>query len=192
MEGHWDEALLTSGFPRRHWRKLAVAIGRMGFRQLSRRWQTGQQLIQANGITYNVGGDPQGNERPWPMDPIPLVIGEDEWAGIEHAVIQRAMLLNAMLLDLYGEQRLIHQRLLPPALIFANPQFLRPCFGIMPPGGVHLHTYAVDLARSPDGQWWVIRRPHAGALRHGIHARKPAGERAHTARRLQPMPGPAS
>src|SRR2546430_17148001 len=86
VDGYWDEALLPSGHPRRHWRKLAVAIGRMGFRQLTRAWQTGQQLIQANGITYNVGSDPLGNERPWPMDPIPLVIGATEWAGIERAV----------------------------------------------------------------------------------------------------------
>ena len=156
VKGHWDEAVLPSGFPRRHWRKLAVAIGRMGFRQLRRAWQTGQQLIQDNGVTYNVGSDPMGNERPWPMDPIPLLIAEDEWAGIERAVIQRAMLLNAMLLDLYGGQRLIHERLLPPALVFANPQFLRPCFGIVPAGGRHLQTYAADLARSPDGQWWVL------------------------------------
>ena len=65
IDGHWDEAFRASGIPRRHWRTLAVAIGRMGFDQLTRRWQTGQQLIQANGITYNVYGDPQGKERPW-------------------------------------------------------------------------------------------------------------------------------
>jgi uncharacterized circularly permuted ATP-grasp superfamily protein/uncharacterized alpha-E superfamily protein len=156
MEGYWDEALLPSGFPRRHWRRLAVAIGRMGFRQFSRHWQTSQQLIQDDGITYNVGSDPLGNERPWPMDPIPMVIPEDEWAQIERAVTQRAMLLNAVLLDLYGPQQLVRERHLPPALVFANPQFLRPCFGITPPGGVLLHTYAADLARSPDGHWWVI------------------------------------
>lgn len=156
VDGYWDEAVRPSGFPRRHWRKLSVAIGRMGLRQFTRSWQTGQQLIQANGITYNVGIEPQVNEHPWPMDPIPLVIAEEEWALIEGAMTQRATLLNAILRDLYGEQRLLHERLLPSALVFANPYFLRPCFGIVPPGGVHLHTYAADLARSPDGRWWVI------------------------------------
>src|SRR5438270_14025844 len=73
-EGHWDEAMLPSGFPRRHWRKLSVAIGRMSQEQLRRRWELGQQLIQANGITYNVYVDPRGTERPWVLDPIPLVI----------------------------------------------------------------------------------------------------------------------
>jgi uncharacterized circularly permuted ATP-grasp superfamily protein/uncharacterized alpha-E superfamily protein len=90
------------------------------------------------------------------MDPIPLVISELEWAGIEQAVGQRAKLLNAILADLYGPQKLLHDRRLPPALVYANPHFLRPCFGITPPGGAHLHSYAVDIARSPDGSWWVV------------------------------------
>jgi uncharacterized circularly permuted ATP-grasp superfamily protein/uncharacterized alpha-E superfamily protein len=128
----------------------------MGFDQLSRRWQSGQQLIQTQGITYNVGNLPEGNEYPWPMDPIPLVIDQKEWRSIERAVIQRATLLNAILADLYGPQRLLRENLLPRPLLFANTHFLRPCFGIIPPAGVHLHTYAADLGRSPDGRWWVI------------------------------------
>ena len=143
----WDEALLPSGFPRRHWRSLATSLGRMGFRALSERWRTGQQIIQANGITYNVYGDPQGKERPWLMDPLPLVIDADEWEYIERSVTQRATLLNAVLGDLYGEQRLIQNRAVPAALLFANPNFLRACSHIVPPRGVYLNTYAVDLAR---------------------------------------------
>ena len=156
VEGHWDEAVLPSGFPRRHWRTLFVELGRMGFRQLSRRWQGGQQLIQSQGVTYNVGNLPDASEYAWPMDPIPLVINATEWASIEQAVIQRATLFNALLSDLYGDQRLLRECLLPPALVFANPHFLRPCHGITPKGGVHLHTYAMDIARSPAGNWWVI------------------------------------
>ncbi len=146
---------MPSNFPRRHWRDLAVAIGRMGPDTLNRSWQNGQQLIQANGTSYNVSSDLQGGERRWPLDPIPLIIAENEWVQIERAVIQRATLLNAVLADLYGQQQLLHGRWIPPALVFANPHFLRPCHGIKPFGGVHLHSYAVDLARSPDGRWWV-------------------------------------
>jgi uncharacterized circularly permuted ATP-grasp superfamily protein/uncharacterized alpha-E superfamily protein len=156
IAGHWDEAVLPSGIPRRHWRKLAVEVGRMGLRQLQRRWHTGQQLIQSEGITYSPASLPEGSEYVWPMDPIPLAIDEKEWAGIEAAIIQRATLLNAIVSDLYGSQRLLHERMIPPALVFSNPHFLRPCFGIQPLGGIHLHTYAADLARSPDGRWWVI------------------------------------
>jgi len=154
-EGYWDEALLPSGYPRRQYRKLFVEIGRLGFRQLSRRWQRGQQLLQSQGVTYN-RNSPEGAEHSWTMDPIPLVMDEREWASIERAVTQRATLLNAVLADLYGAQVLVHKRLVPSALVAANPHFLRPCFGIKPAGGVHLHSYAVDIARSPDGRWWVV------------------------------------
>ncbi|MEO8098022.1 MAG: circularly permuted type 2 ATP-grasp protein [Acidobacteriota bacterium] len=154
--GHWDEAFRPSGFPRHAWRELAVAIRRMGVKELGRRWDVGRQLIETNGVTYNVYGDPQGKERPWHLDPIPLVIDAAEWQHIERSIAQRATLLNAMLADLYGAQRLIHDRHLPAAILFSNPGFLRPCMGIVPPDGVHLHLYAADLARSRDGTWWVI------------------------------------
>ena len=156
IAGHWDEAVLASGVPRRHWRDLYVEVGRMGLRQLNRRWHTGQQLIQSEGITYNPASLPEGSEYTWPMDPIPLAFDRREWASIEAAVIQRAKLMNAVLSDLYSSQRLLHERLMPAALVFANPHFLRPCCGLQPPGGLHLQTYAVDIARSPDGRWWVI------------------------------------
>ena len=155
-EGHWDEALLASGFPRRHWRELSVGLGRMGFKQLSRRWEVGQQLIQANGVTYNIYGDPKGKERPWLLDPIPLLISESEWAHIESSIIQRATLLNAIAADIYGEQKLLKEKKIPPALIYGSSNFLRPCVGLKQAGNVYLHSYAADLARSPDGQWWVI------------------------------------
>jgi len=153
---HWDEALDPSGRPRPHWRRLAVALQRMGYEEFSRRWDAGQRLIQANGVTYNVHGDPRGTARPWPMDLLPLALDAAEWAGIERAVVQRATLLNAILADLYGSHRLVRDGHIPPKAVFANPGFLRPCHGIVPNGGVFLHNCAVDIARAPDGHWWVI------------------------------------
>ncbi len=155
-EGHYDEALAPSGMPRRHWRKLSTALVRMGEKRLGRRWQNGIHLIQSNGVTYNVYGDPQGSQRPWPLDPIPLVISSQEWSAIETAVIQRATLLNAILSDIYGEQSLLHERRFPAELVLENPGFLRPCHGVPVSRNVFLTHFAVDLARSPDGQWWVI------------------------------------
>lgn len=94
--------------------------------------------------------------RLWPLDPVPLVIGEEEWANLEVAIAQRAQLMNAILNDCYGPQNLIHQGNLPTELVYANPNFLRPCHGIPVPADVRLHFYGVDLARSSNGQWWVI------------------------------------
>ena len=128
----------------------------MGHAEFTRRWDAGQRLIQANGVTYNVHGDPRGTARPWPMDLLPLALDATEWAGIERAVAQRATLLNAILADLYGSHRLVRDGHIPPEVVFANPGFLRPCHGIVLPSGIYLHNYAVDIARAPNGDWWVI------------------------------------
>lgn len=69
---------------------------------------------------------------------------------------QRARLLNALLADLYGDQRLLAEGLLPSELVFGHPNFLWPALGIRPPGGIFLHSYAVDLARDADGRWQVL------------------------------------
>lgn len=145
-----------TGFPRAQWRRLATSVARLGPRELDRRWKSAQQLIRNNGITYNVYGDPRGAERPWPVDPIPLILDEAEWTPLAAAIAQRARLLNAILGDFYGEQRLLEETKLPPELVFANPNYLRACHGVPVPGDVRLNFYAADLARSRDGRWWVL------------------------------------
>jgi uncharacterized circularly permuted ATP-grasp superfamily protein/uncharacterized alpha-E superfamily protein len=154
--GFYDELLDSGKQLRPHWRELADSLSTMGNQGLARRWREGQRLIHDNGITYNVYSDPESTSRPWPLDPVPLMMDPAEWKNIEAAVIQRATLLNSVLADLYGPQRLLRDKMLPAELVFPNPAFLRPCWGIEPLGGVFLHMYAVDLARSPDGQWWVL------------------------------------
>lgn len=112
--------------------------------------------IASDGITYNVYADPRGASRPWELDVVPLILGQDEWRFIERAVAQRAALLDRVLADLYGPQRLLAEGLVPPALVFGQRSFLLPAEGIVPPGGTFLHVLAVDLARAPDGRFWVI------------------------------------
>ena len=152
----YDEFLGAGGHIRPHWRSLAAAVLAIGPSGLASRWQEGRRLIHEHGVTYNVYGDPQSTDRPWPLDPVPMLLDHREWAAIEAAVRQRATLLNAILADLYGPQCLLRDGLLPPDLIFRHPGFLRPCWGVPTVKGIHLHTYAADLARSPDGGWWVI------------------------------------
>jgi uncharacterized circularly permuted ATP-grasp superfamily protein/uncharacterized alpha-E superfamily protein len=113
-------------------------------------------MLHDNGVTYNVYGDPQRMTRPWELDAIPWVIAAEEWVGLETALVQRARLLNAVLADVYGPAKLMAQRLLPAELIYAHTGFLRPCHGLQVPHGCYLHTYAADLGRTQDGQWWVL------------------------------------
>ena len=153
--GYYDEMVGADGTMRPHWRPLIEPLEHMGQAGFARRWQEGRRLIHENGTTYNVYSDPQSAGRPWPLDPLPLVLDGAEWSYIAAAIAQRASLLNAILADLYGPQKLLRDGL-PPELVFPNPAFLRPCCQVPVPGDIHLHVYAADLARSPDGRWWVL------------------------------------
>src|SRR5688572_1705180 len=152
----YDESASSQGVPRPHWEKFLASFERLGIEELATRWENGRRLIREHGVTYNVYGDPQGIDRPWELDMVPLLVEPAEWRHIEAGLIQRAHLLNLILADLYGPQRLLREGILPPALVFGNPAFLRACHGIRPPQSIYLHLQAVDLARSPDGQWWAL------------------------------------
>jgi uncharacterized circularly permuted ATP-grasp superfamily protein/uncharacterized alpha-E superfamily protein len=154
-EGVYDEMSAAPGVLRPHWDALIGSMSALGREELARRWKVARQRIRENGVTYNVYGDPLGMDRPWILDSIPLLIPPAEWSLLEAGLIQRARLLNCILADLYGPQQLLRGGHLPPALIYANPAFWRPCHG-MPTVHPYLHLLAVDLARAPDGQWWVL------------------------------------
>ncbi|RDE04931.1 circularly permuted type 2 ATP-grasp protein [Sphingomonas aracearum] len=122
-----------------------------------------QRHAEDIGTGFRVAGDSE--ERPWPVSPVPLLIGAPEWAGIAAGVRQRADLLETILADLYGEARLVARGLIPAALVAGSPYFLRPMAGLLPPGGFHLRFLAVDLGRGPTGEWRVL----------GDQLRAPAG-----------------
>lgn len=152
----YDEMLAAQGAVRPHWKKFLGHLDAVAPEEMRRRLDFAEQRIQENGVTYNVYADPNGADRPWALDPLPLIIPPEEWAEVSAAVAQRATLLNAMLADLYSDQTLLSEGLLPPALVYGQHGYLWPCRGVKPPGGIWLHNYAVDLARSPNGRWWVI------------------------------------
>ncbi|MDY7576832.1 circularly permuted type 2 ATP-grasp protein [Herbaspirillum sp. RTI4] len=152
----YDEMLGADGVLRPHWRPLIEQMEGLPPDVLTRRAQQVRDAIAAEGVTYNVYADPQGAARAWELDLLPQLIAADEWQTLATGVAQRASLLNATLADLYGPQHLLSEGLLPPALVFGQHDYVWPCHHIVPPGGVHLHVYAVDLARSPDGRWWVV------------------------------------
>ncbi len=152
----YDEAFDAEGRPRGHWERLALAAHRASRAALTRRTQTIRRAIEQHGVTYNIYGDSKGADRPWEVDVLPFVIGKEEWHFLANAIEQRARVLNRVMADLYGENRLLGEGLIPPAIIHGHNNYLWPCRGIEPRGGTFLHLYACDLARSPDGRWWVI------------------------------------
>jgi uncharacterized circularly permuted ATP-grasp superfamily protein/uncharacterized alpha-E superfamily protein len=156
QSGRYDEMFAQPLTPRPHWQRLFRELSGTPPEAMREKLQYVEQQVRENGVTYNMYADAQGEERPWDLHMIPLILGPEEWAGIEAAIAQRATLLNRILADIYGPHELLAEGALPPALVHGHAGFLRPCHGIKPPGDIHLHVYAADLARSPDGQWWVV------------------------------------
>jgi len=156
IEGVLDEVVAVPDRLHSHYEPLVQSLEALGRHELASRWENAKRAVRDNGVTYNVYGDPQGVDRPWTLDMMPLVLAPGEWSRIEAALLQRTRLLNLVLADLYGPQRLLRDGALPPSLVLANPGFLRPCHGVAVPGGVHLHLLAADVARAADGQWHVL------------------------------------
>ncbi|MGH8379640.1 circularly permuted type 2 ATP-grasp protein [Pseudomonas sp.] len=153
--GTYHEMLEAQGKVRGHWQPLCDYLQRSGPAQLAQRQASLTRQLQENGVTYNVYADPKGADRPWELDLLPQLLPAAEWQQLATGVAQRARLLNALLADIYGPQQLISEGLLPAELVYGHNNFLWPCQGIRPPQGTFLHMYAVDLARAPDGRWWV-------------------------------------
>jgi uncharacterized circularly permuted ATP-grasp superfamily protein/uncharacterized alpha-E superfamily protein len=153
--GTYHELLDDSGAVRAHWQRLFDHLQRSTPAQLAQRQALLTRQIQENGVTYNVYADPKGADRPWELDLLPHVIAAHEWQHLAAGIAQRARLLNALLADLYGPQTLIREGLLPAELVYGHNNFLWPCQGIRPPEDTFLHLFAVDLARTADGRWWV-------------------------------------
>ena len=164
-EGHYDAFRNAEGM-RPKWRTFfenAVKMLPVGGRtpqalvsELAELQKTLARKIENNGITYNLYSDAVSQPRPWSLDLLPMIIDAPQWQQIERGVAQRAELLNRILADIYGPQDLVKNGMLPTALIHGHPAYLRPVHGAMPRGRVFLHIAAFDLARGPDGNWWVM------------------------------------
>lgn len=176
--GVWDELRDTDGSARQRWRRFAELLpappgGLDLHADFDRRVQQVAQQIRLDGVTHNVFDGRGAATRPWSLELLPLLIEPQEWAAIEAGVVQRAALLESVLADVYGERRLLHEGLLPPALLLRHPGYLRPMVGVQPPGGLRLHIVAFDIARGPDGGWWVVAQRTQGpsGLGYVLHNR---------------------
>lgn len=157
LQGVYDEMLNAEGLLLRpHWIDLIGSLELFSHDDFALRRDSARRILREHGVTYNVYADAQGLDRPWALDLVPLVIDAIEWRVLETGLIQRTKLLNLLLDDFYGPQDLMASGQIPPAVLFANPGFLRPCHGLPAKLGRRLTLHAIDLARSPDGRWWVL------------------------------------
>ncbi len=164
---HLDEAVSggdadAGGLLRPAWKGIVGHLNRLGAVGLTGRREQALRLVRDNGVTYNAHSE-RGVDRPWMLDAIPQVIGTEEWSSLAKGVAQRARMLDALLDDCYGQQRLLREGLINPAAVLAHPQFLRPLHRV--PVAKRLVLYACDVIRGADGGWRVVAE----------HTQTPAG-----------------
>lgn len=152
-----DELLDGPGFA-----PVDDAIDDLGFGGLLTRRAQARRFVADDGITYGTGRD-GGQGRNWAIDPLPLVIGADDWAGIERGLRQRATLLDLVLTDLYGERTLVRDGILPPEAVAGHPGFVRAVDGLRTPGRHQLFHVATDVVRTGDGWQALSDRAQAPA-----------------------------
>ncbi|WP_409418281.1 circularly permuted type 2 ATP-grasp protein, partial [Limnohabitans sp.] len=127
-----------------------------GTAELNTRMANLQRQVRDNGITYNVYAASDQPQRPWSLDLFPLMLGHADWQQIEAGVMQRMQLLERIMADAYGPQQLVLNGQLPAALVQGHPAYLPAMHGVPPVGGRYLSLAAFDLARGPDGCWWLL------------------------------------
>ncbi len=149
-----DELFDATGRPRPHWLHFLGELADYPAGQIRSRFNLATRHIRDTGVSYRIYGEE--NERSWPINPVPLILDQVEWAKIAAGVEQRARLMESVLGDIYGDGRLVAEGAIPAAAITGSPDFIRPLRGVPPPGGRYLQLYAADLARAPDGRWWVL------------------------------------
>lgn len=153
--GHWNELLDAAGAPRAMWQRFFTLLGDEGMARLDQAVSTAALRVRGNDVSYNAHAG-EDAARAWALDVLPLLVDEQEWATIAQGVVQRARLMNALVTDIYSAQALLQCGLLPGALVFDHPGYLRAMKGAMPHARQFVQIMAVDLARAPDGQWTVL------------------------------------
>ena len=152
----YDELFAAKGEPRPEAVPLVQRINSLAPGELQQRHQAAQIALFKQGVTFSVYGDAQGTERILPFDIIPRIVSGQEWTRLEQGLKQRIHALNLFLTDIYREQRIIKDGIIPAELIYSATGFLQPCLGLQPPAGVWCHITGTDLIRDRDGQWYVL------------------------------------
>jgi len=153
----FDEMYDKENNVRQSWKEIVKDIEGIGLDKLKEKQAEIDWYFKDNGVTYNIYDAPSGPvNRAWSMDPIPFVIEEEEWNGIKKGLQQRAKLLNLIFKDLYAEQKLLKDNIVPAEVIFSHKGFSTEVFDFGLKEDFNLYFYATDLARGPDGKMWVV------------------------------------
>ena len=152
----YDELITSSGQPRPPAQKLAAYLSSLSLKQLDARRKMAEATLEQMGVTFSVYTGEQNIDRVWPFDIIPRVISAQYWASTARGLVQRLKALNMFINDLYHDQQIIRDGVVPAHLIENSKDYNPACVGVTPPFGVWANICGTDLVRDRDGQFYVL------------------------------------
>lgn len=155
-EGFYDEMFKATGLPRDGARMLVQKLESLDGGELLERQAAAEQALFRMGITFNVYGDKSGAERIFPFDVIPRIVDGEEWKTLERGLRQRVYALNLFIDDIYHDQKIVKDGVVPRELLESAGSFRKQCVGLNPPQGIWNHITGTDLVRHDDGVWYVL------------------------------------
>ncbi len=151
----WDEMKNSNGI-RAEYQNIINTIDSFSVADLEMKNKIAGELFMQQGITFTVYSDNKGIERIFPFDILPRVISGKEWDNIERGIKQRLKALNMFLKDIYNEQNILNDKVIPAELIASCPHYTREVFGIKVPHDTYIHISGIDLIRGEDGIFYVL------------------------------------
>ncbi|MBI3876000.1 MAG: circularly permuted type 2 ATP-grasp protein, partial [Verrucomicrobia bacterium] len=154
--GFFDEMLDARGEVRPHYRKFRKLFRAITPEEFDQKRQSVDLAFLRQGITFNVYGDSQGAEKIFPFDLLPRIIPAKEWEHIEHGLVQRITALNLFLHDIYHEQKIVKDGVVPPFYVLSGKHFRREFVNFSVPKDIYIHICGTDLIRDKDGTYMVL------------------------------------
>src|SRR5262249_9487476 len=151
-----DEMVETGGKSRSHYRRFRDLFQTLSVREFEQKRQSVDLAFLRQGVTFNVYGDSAGTEKIFPFDLVPRIIPAREWEILERGLIQRITALNLFLHDIYHEQKIIRDGVIPPFYILSGKHFRREFVNFSVPKDIYIHVCGTDLIRGKDGQYLVL------------------------------------
>ncbi len=152
----YDDLISSPGNARVSARGLIAYLGSLTDEEMELRQQAADIVIREMGVSFTVYSDGENIDRSWPLDIIPRIIAQKEWNTVAEGLKQRLKALNCFINDVYNEQQIIHDGIIPADLILKSRNFLEPCRGIQPPHGVWANICGTDLVRDDKGRFFVL------------------------------------
>lgn len=155
LENVFDE-MMSEAFIRKHYQEFIRSFEKLDVSEMDQKSELAKKLFMTQGITFTVYNDGEGIEKIFPFDIVPRIIQSAEWEFIENGIKQRLKALNIFLKDVYHQQFILKDEIIPSSLIYSCPNYLREMINVDVPFDIYIHISGIDLIRDHDGSYYVL------------------------------------